>query len=184
MLSEIQSDKVVLRRYQKEFAPLLFEAALESRNAEFMRWMPWCHQNYAMHESEDFIQRSIQGWEEVRQFEFAIFDPRNGEFCGGVGLNQRNELYRFYNLGYWIRVSCQKKGFASHATKLLAQTAFKELPINRIEIVAARENTASRKTAERAGAEFEGILRQRLVVGKEIHDAALFSFVRADFHLT
>jgi ribosomal-protein-serine acetyltransferase len=55
------------------------------------------------------------------------------------------------------------------------------LPVNRIEILAAVENIASRKAAEKAGAFDEGIPRSRLIIGGRIHDAALFSFVRKDF---
>ena len=181
MKTKIESDKIILRKYQIDYAPLLFEAAMESRGGEFSRWMPWCHENYSIEDSEIFIKKVEEKWRNNEEFAFAIFDAETDEFLGGVGVNQPNKQHKFYNLGYWIRVSKQNRGIASAATRLLAQAAFEDLPINRIEILMAVENIPSRKTAEKAGATREGVLRKRLMIGDRNHDAIMFSFVREDF---
>lgn len=181
MRSEIKSDNIILRKYEMSFAPMLFEAAIESRGGEFSRWMLWCHENYAIEESETYIEKVIENRRSETEFGFAIFDASNSQFLGDVSLNAFNNNHKFYNLGYWIRVSQQKRGIASAATRILAQTGFEDLPINRIEILAAIENTASQKVAEKAGATREGVLRNRLLIGGRIHDAAMFSFIREDF---
>lgn len=181
MRKEIKGEKIILRKYEIGFVKLLFEAAFESRGGEFTRWMPWCHENYTFAESEDFIKQTIENWQDKTQFGFAIFDAKTNEFLGGIGLNQPNEVYKFYNLGYWIRISAQNRGIASEATNLLAKAAFEDLDINRIEILAAKENIPSQKAAEKAGAMREGILRKRLIIGGRVHDAVMFSFIREDF---
>lgn len=181
MRTEIKSDKIILRKYESDFAQLLFEAAFESRGGEFTRWMPWCHENYSIEESEGFIKMCIEGWEDKTQFSFGVFDAESDDFLGGVGLNQPNLAHKFYNLGYWVRVSCQNRGTASAATRLLAKAAFEDLDINRLEILTAVENVPSQKAAEKSGAMRECILRKRLVIGDKVYDAVMFSFVREDF---
>jgi RimJ/RimL family protein N-acetyltransferase len=181
MRSEIVGDKIILRKYEIGFAPLLFEAANESKGGEFSRWMPWCHENYTISESETFIESLEEKWRNGKDFGFAIFDAKTNEFLGGTGLNQPSRTHKFYNLGYWVRVSRQNRGICTEATRILAKTAFEDLPINRIEILMAIENIPSRKAAEKSGAKYEGILRNRLVIGDKVHDAAMFSFVREDF---
>jgi RimJ/RimL family protein N-acetyltransferase len=183
MREEIKGEKIILRKYENDFAPRLFEAAYESRGGEFTRWMPWCHENYTIEESESFIKQTVENWETKKQFGFAIFDAKTNEFLGGIGLNQPNEVYKFYNLGYWIRVSAQNRGIASEATNLLARSAFEDLDINRIEILVAKENIQSQKAAEKSGATREGVLRKRLIIGGRIHDAVMFSFIREDFEV-
>lgn len=183
MRGEITGERVILRKYEIGFAPLLFEAASESKGGEFSRWMPWCHENYAIEESETFIESLAEKWRSGEVFGFAIFDAKTNEFLGGTGLNQPNANHKFYNLGYWVRTSRQNRGVSSEATRLLAKAAFEDLPINRIEILMAVENVPSRKAAEKAGATREGVLRKRLIIGGGIHDAAMFSFVREDFGL-
>lgn len=180
MRTEIYGKNITLRRLQQSFTTKVFEAAFESRGSEFTRWMPWCHENYAVEETEKFVRESIENRENKKEFNFAIFDFET--FCGLVSLNRFDELNKIFNLGYWIRISSQNRGIASEAAYLLAKTAFEDFTeLNRIEIVAATENIPSRKVAEKAGAKFEGILRKRLKIGERIHDAALFSYVREDF---
>lgn len=181
MREEIKSADLILRKYEIGFAPQLFEAATESRGGEFSCWMPWCHDYYALAESESFIKSSEENWHRETEFNFAIFDAKTDEFFGGVGLNQPNNQHKFYNLGYWVRVSKQNHGIANAATRALANAAFEDLPINRIEILVAVENIPSQKAAEKSGATREGILRKRLVIGGRLHDAVLFSFTREDF---
>ena len=183
MRSEIKSKNLILRRYEIDFAPLLYEAAIESRGGEFSRWMPWCHENYAIDESRTFIEKVVENWQDETQFGFAIFDAQAEEFLGGIGLNQPSRAHKFYNLGYWIRVSKQNRGIVSEATRVLAHTAFTDLPINRLEILTAIEHMPSQKAAEKSGATREGILRKRLVIGGRTYDAVMFSFIREDFNL-
>jgi ribosomal-protein-serine acetyltransferase len=57
------------------------------------------------------------------------------------------------------------------------------LGLIRAEVVIAVDNEASLKVAEKSGAHREGILRERVMVREQIHDAVMFSFVRADFGL-
>lgn len=182
MREEIRSENIILRRYENSFAPMLYEAALESRGGDFSRWMPWCHENYTLAESESFIACCLESWDKETVFSFAIFDRFDSSFLGGVGLNQFNSQHNFANLGYWIRTNRQNRGVASAATRTLAQTGFEDLSINRIEILAAVENEPSQKVASKAGARREGILRNRLLIGGIVHDCVMFSFVRQDFN--
>lgn len=181
MRDKISSDSITLKALQTEFVSQIFEAAKESQGGEFTRWMPWCHKDYKIEETEEFIKNRIAERASKEGFAFAVFDIRSNEFCGFAGLNTHNTAHGFYNLGYWIRVSKQNQGIASTAVTLLAKAAFEDLDINRIEILAAFENILSQKAAEKAGARREGILRKRLVIGDRIHDAVIFSFVYEDF---
>lgn len=181
MRTEIKTDNLILRKYESDFIPLLFEAAIESKGGDFSYWMPWCHENYSIAESKDFIAKTQENWKDSTQFGYAIFDGETEKFLGGVGLNQPNENHKFYNLGYWVRTSEHNRGIASEAARALAKTAFEDLEINRVEIIAAVENIPSQKAAEKSGAAREGILRKRVVISGRIHDAVMFSFVREDF---
>ena len=183
MRSEIKTEKIILRRYETVFAPLLFEAAIESQGGEFSRWMPWCHENYTIAESESFIAAGIEKWKNQTEYDFAVFDTQNDKFAGGISLNLFNWERGSANLGYWVRTGSQKRGIAHTAANILAKAAFADLALNRIEIAAAVENYASQKAAERSGAVREGVLRKLISVGGVQHDAVVFSFIREDFEI-
>ena len=63
---------------------------------------------------------------------------------------------------------------------LVARFGFDELKLRRIEIVAAINNKASQRVAEKAGATREGILRNRLVVRDKVYDTVMFSLIPGD----
>ena len=181
MRSKIKTENLILRKYEMNFATLLYEAAVESKGGEFTRWMPWCHENYTLEESESFIAKSIENWKNQMEYDFAIFETQTNKFAGGASLNLLNNERGSANLGYWVRTSSQKRGIASTAARLLAKSGFEDLKLHRAEIAVAVENYASQKTAEKAGAVREGVLRQLISVGVKQHDAVMFSFIRNDF---
>ena len=65
-----------------------------------------------------------------------------------------------------------------------ARFAFEHLGLIRVEIVIAVGNQASLRVAEKLGAHDEGILLNRIVVGKSIYDAHMYSLIPSDFGLT
>ncbi len=95
-------------------------------------------------------------------------------------MNNLNLLDKVANLGYWVRTSQTQQGIATIATRLLARFGLKELKLNRIEIIAATDNDASQRVAEKAGAIHEGVLRNRLVVHENVYDMVIFSFIPPD----
>lgn len=116
------------------------------------------------------------------EYNFVITGDVSGEgerFLGACGINQINRIHRFGNLGYWVRSSQAGRGVAVEAVRLLAQFAFVNTDLVRLEIVCAVGNDRSRRVAEKAGALFEGVLRDRLILHGIPRDAALYSLVRA-----
>jgi len=61
-----------------------------------------------------------------------------------------------------------------------ARFGFDRVGVKRLEIVMAVGNQASRRAAEKAGATYEGRLRNRLMIYDVWHDACMFSLVPAD----
>ena len=80
MRTEIFGDKIKLKAYEKSFVPLLFEAASESKGKDFTHWMPWCHENYTIKESREFIEKTVESWNDETQFGYAIFDAGQKSF--------------------------------------------------------------------------------------------------------
>ena len=166
-----------VRRYRADDVEPLYEAARESIT-EIYPWMDWCHPLFNRDDSKAWVESREQDWNVKGEYSFVIYDTTSGIFLGGCGINQISQGHRFGNLGYWVRSSATRNGAATAATRLLAKFGFEELKLNRIEIVVAVGNRASERVAEKAGAMKEGVLRRRLMVGKRIHDATMYSLIR------
>lgn len=179
MKSEFSEGSILIRPYGAADVEPLFAAARESVN-ELSRWLPWCHANYAIEESRQFVSLVERWWQDETEFVFGIFDSVSGEFLGGTGLNQINRLHQVGNLGYWVRTSASRRGVASTAARLVARFGFAEVGLKRIEILAAVENLPSQRVAAKVGALREGVLRRRLLLRGQSHDAVLYSLIADD----
>jgi ribosomal-protein-serine acetyltransferase len=96
---------------------------------------------------------------------------------GGIGLNQFNREHNFCDLGFWVRESRQRQGIASRAARAVTAFGFRELTLTRIEIVIAEGNILSRRVAEKLGATFECVARNRLVSTGVPLAAAVYSLI-------
>jgi RimJ/RimL family protein N-acetyltransferase len=131
----------------------------------------------------EFIRITRARWQDGTLFAFGIFDAQSGSVLGGCSLSHIHPVYHLCNLGYWVRTSRRGEGIAVCATRLAARYAFEKVGLIRVEVVMAVGNTASRRVAEKAGAHYEGILHNRMVVGREIYDAHMYSLIPSDFGL-
>ena len=80
----------------------------------------------------------------------------------------------------FIRAFEVMANLATAAAVEVARFGLAKLGLCRIEIVAAVGNTASRRVAEKTGAMFEGILRNRIKMGDRNLDAAMYSLIPGD----
>jgi ribosomal-protein-serine acetyltransferase len=167
---------VTLRPHKLSDLDEIYSAVRESL-PELLLWMPWCHADYSIEETRKFILERPKDWDQGISYDFAIVDSRNGAYLGGCGINRIDTANRFANLGYWVRSSQVKQGVATRAILLMSQFGFRELKLNRIEILIAIENKASQRVAEKSGAEREGVLRNRLLLQGKVHHAVLFSLI-------
>jgi RimJ/RimL family protein N-acetyltransferase len=175
---ELSGDGLLLRPYRADDSRALATAVRESV-ASVGKWLPWCHADYGDAEADAWIAHCDEGWRRGEHYGFAAFDAKTAQFLGAAGLNQRNRKHNFMNLGYWVRTSQQGNGVAVRAARLVAAFGFGQIGLTRIEIVTALDNRESRRVAEKSGAVFEAIARNRLVDRGNPIDAALYALVPA-----
>lgn len=184
MLSdEITDGTIAMHPFHLPDADELYEAVHESLR-ELKPWMSWAHDQYSLQEAKEFIRITRSRWEEGTLFAFAITDAKSGSILGGCSLSHIHPVYHLCNLGYWVRTRRRGEGIAVRATRLAARYAFEKIGLIRVEVVMAVHNVASQRVAEKAGAHYEGILHNRMVVGREIYDAHMYSLIPEDFGLS
>lgn len=95
---------------------------------------------------------------------------------GAVGLTAPALEHRRAEIGYWIAPGARRRGIATAAVRLLSAWALgPPLSLVRLGLHSDVANTASRRTAERAGFEFEGVLRSYLYAKGRDWAAAMHS---------
>ena len=143
-------------------------------------WLPWCSAAYSMDDSRDWIAYTESMWFEQREFHFVIEAVGSGELLGGVGITSTSRKYRLGKLGYWVRHSRVRRGIAAAATLQAARYGFEQLQLVRLEIEIAEGNRASCGVAEKIGAVYDGLYRDKLTLGGQPVAAHCYSLVPGD----
>ena len=177
---QLSNGTILIRPHQMEDASPCFEAIIESME-ELKPWMFWCNDDLAFPEIDGWVASRAVAWLNDTDYEFAILDCHQGAFIGNCGLVHVDLQNRMAELGYWIRTSQTRQGFATQASKLALQFAFDVLDLNRIDILIDTNNKNSQKVAEKLGAKQEGILRQRLNIHDRLRDAYLYSILADEY---
>ncbi len=172
-------DELIARPYRPGDALALCSAVRESIDS-LSRWLDWCHPDYGLGDAERWIDTCIDGWRRGDQYTFAVFEAVTGRFVGTVGISQRDRDGNSAGLGYWRRDSARGRSIIARVAPHVVAFGFVPLGLDRIEILAAVGNLASRRTAERAGARFEGMQRNRLRLRGEPVDAVTYSWIPGD----
>lgn len=174
----LHAPPLLLRPWQDDDAPALYEAIRESIES-VGRFMPWCHPDYRLEEAQAWTAHCRASWLEGSMHDFAILTTE-GRLLGAVGLNQLDYRNFRANLGYWIRDSARGQGYTALAARTVAAFGFGSLALQRIEIVAAVDNLASQRCAEKIGGQREGIARRRIWMHNEAHNAVVYGLVPDD----
>ncbi|MDA2809782.1 GNAT family N-acetyltransferase [Nocardiopsis sp. RSe5-2] len=132
---------------------------------------------YTDAEGAAFVRRQWHRTETGRGYPFVIVAP-GGRPVGSVGLWLKDLDRGRASLGYWMAGSGRGRGAASAALEAVAGWALHGLAVPRLELYVEPWNTASRRTAERAGFRREGVLRERMQIAGELRDMDLYSLLR------
>ena len=175
--STLAADGLLLRRYSAADAAAVHEAAVASV-AEVAPYETWCHAGYTLDEAADYAGWWDKAWEKGSAYYFAVTDATTGRYLGSCGLCPVETEHATAGLGFWVRTPDTGRGVATSAARLVADAAFAHLGLNRLELLIAVDNTASRRVAEKLGAAYEGTLRKRLVLPAGPTDMAMYALVR------
>lgn len=128
--------------------------------------------------ARDWVEQNRARWSTGRGFSFAIADAGSGQGLGQIGLWLDELHHGRASAGYFIAPSARGHGRAADA--LTAATAFAwTIPaLARVQLYIEPWNTPSVRTAERAGYQPEGLLRQYMEIGGRRRDMLLFAALR------
>jgi RimJ/RimL family protein N-acetyltransferase len=109
----------------------------------------------------------------------AVTDAATGGLLGAVGLRLDLRQHGVGEVGYWTAPWARGRGIAGRAGALHAQWGFDVLALNRVELLADVDNSASQRAAEKGGFGREGVSRRsRPDRTGEARDMALFARTR------
>jgi RimJ/RimL family protein N-acetyltransferase len=178
----IETERLVIRCYEPEDAPLL-KAAVDQSIEHLLPWMPWARFEPQTLDEKVELCRTFRGQFDLDDnYVYAIFTPDETEQLGGSGFHKRaNE--GSLEIGYWVSSGAVGQGIATEATAVQTRAALELCGIDRVDIQVEPRNERSLAIPRRLGFTEEGTLRRRLDPGGEDEphrDSVVFSMLREE----
>jgi RimJ/RimL family protein N-acetyltransferase len=174
-----EEDGIILRKYELSDTEERLAAITESYN-ELVHWFNSFETTNVEELNELWLLDNQINWMNRVEYCFMMKYPDSPGMLGEIRINNINTKNNFANLMYWIRTPETGKGLVMKGIRLAIKIAFEELNLNRLEIFMSTGNEASKRVAEKAGAQYEGKMRKRIVVSGRIDDAYLYSIIPED----
>ncbi|WP_315651193.1 GNAT family N-acetyltransferase [Roseateles aquae] len=162
---QFDSERLVLRCPRGGDGDLLHASVMETL-ADLRRHpasSPWAMQEQSVEFSEQRCVAAAQAFLAREAFPFLVFDKRDGQHVGNVGLHSLDWTVPHAHIGYWCRSSRQGQGFITEAVQAVCEFGFSCLKLRRVQLMAEEGNPASWRVAERAGFMLEGCLRHQVL---------------------
>jgi RimJ/RimL family protein N-acetyltransferase len=94
---------------------------------------------------------------------FAVVDAADrARLLGSIALMRIAWEHARAGVGYWLAREGRGHGHATRAVRLICEWGFRSLGLERIDLLAATENAASQRVAERSGFTREAVLRSHM----------------------
>ncbi|WP_437943824.1 GNAT family N-acetyltransferase [Sorangium sp. So ce281] len=146
----ILTARLTLRAWRPEDA-LLIREAIDTSLAHLRPWMPWAaHEPSSMEATTALLEKFRDDFTEGRDFHYGIFMRDERDVLGGTGLHPRIGPGAL-EIGYWLRATATRCGYATEAVAGLTRVALEELGVSRVEIRCDPRNTASAAVPRRLG---------------------------------
>jgi RimJ/RimL family protein N-acetyltransferase len=177
----IETDRLVIRCYEPEDAPLL-KAAVDSSLEHLLPWMPWARFEPQSVEEKVQLLRMFRGQFDLDQnYIYGIFSADETEQLGGTGLHPRGNEGSL-EIGYWVAVGAIGQGVATEVTAVLTRVAFELAGLDRVDIQVEPTNDRSLAIPRKLGFTKEGRLRRRLEANENEprRDSVTFSMLREE----
>jgi RimJ/RimL family protein N-acetyltransferase len=165
----LTGQRVRLRPWRADDADAVFGAC---QDPEIQRWTQ-VPVPYALEHAEGFVDEiAPQTWAEGGGL-FAVEPLEGGPLVGSIGLFPPRDGVA--EAGYWTAPGHRGRGLTGEALRVLAEWAFHEVGVHRVELLVDPANTGSRRVAESVGFVAEGTIRQRFLFRGRPSDVVLYA---------
>jgi RimJ/RimL family protein N-acetyltransferase len=176
----ITTERLVIRVPLPGDGPALHEAIHETFES-LHPWIPWARERPTREAAEETARRFRANFLARTDLPWFIYLADGRSFVGGIGLHRMDWAVPRFEVGYWIRTSCEGKGFMTEAVKAITRFALRDLKAHRVDLQCSHRNLRSQKVAERAGFTLEARLRnQAREFTGELRDTLLYSMIPGD----
>jgi RimJ/RimL family protein N-acetyltransferase len=154
----IETPRLTLRPAMPGDGSALQEAKVETFD-QLHQWMPWAKEMSALADDEITVREAYARFIRREDMMLFAFEKDTGRYIAGTGLHRFDWNIRRFEIGYWVRQSAQRQGYATEIANALTRYAFEQLEARAVCIGHAAGNDNSRGVIEKLGFTLEGVFK-------------------------
>ena len=176
-MRHIQTDRLLLRPFEQSDIPDIVQLLQDPAIAATTLNVPY---PYTPEHASAWLQYQQQEEAAGTGYTFAVVRQHDSVLVGAIDIRPR-ERHDKAEIGYWIGRPYWGQGYATEAARAIIRFGFEELGLNRIYATHFTGNPASGRVMQKAGMQFEGVLRQDVRKGERYHDHAVYAILRQEW---
>ena len=173
----IEAPRLILRPFREADIPAIVRLLQLPDIARTTLNVPYPYDEDKAREWLTFQQRERKAG---TGYTFAIVRREDGRLVGAIDIRP-NSRHKKAEIGYWIGKPYWGRGYATEAARAIIRYGFETLGLNRIYALHFTGNPASGRVMQKAGMQFEGVLREDVKKGDAFQDHAVYAILRKDW---
>lgn len=175
-LPALETNQMILRKVRPTDAEAIFSYASQPEVTANLTWRT----HRSLEDTYLFIQGLQYGYADGTAADWGIVFKEDGRFIGTIGMAHTSRIHRYVEVGYVLHPDYWGRGIVTEALTAVIDFAFAH-ELNRVEAVHAVENPASGRVMEKAGMQYEGLLRKRCSIQGEYRDMKMYAILREEW---
>lgn len=167
----LETDRLLLRKLTMADVSDVYHYGAQPEVSVYCIW----ETHKSTEDAKSFIRSAIVKYENGEPSDWAICDKHDMKVIGALGYVQVWQEHMRCEVGYALSKHHWNKGYATEALKAFIRYNFDTVLMHRIEARCIQENIGSYRVMEKAGMQFEGVLREQLFIKGKFRNMRLYS---------
>lgn len=176
-LPVLATERLTLRRMSPRDLADVYAYGRDPEVSKFTLW----DAHRSIDEARLFVNDVIHAYERGEPNPWVIEVNALKRVIGTVGLGDLHPQHGRCEVGYVLGKAYWGKGYATEALRAVLRFCFADLRMNRVEGKCFPENVASGRVMEKAGMQFEGLLREYLFAKGTFQHVRLYAALARDY---
>jgi [ribosomal protein S5]-alanine N-acetyltransferase len=173
----VETSRLTIRLVTQADLPALLEYNSDDAVTRYLPYASW----KGMADAQEWLGRAEARLAAREALQFVAVLRETGSIIGSCLLFHFDEPSRRAEVGYLLGRAHWGAGYMFEAMHALADFAFTQMNLRRLEAEIDPRNAASAKLLERLGFAHEGHLRERWDLKGELSDSGLYGLLRVDW---
>jgi ribosomal-protein-alanine N-acetyltransferase len=176
-LPTLETKRLLLRKITPADEADVFDYASEPEVSRYMSWEP--HQS--LEDSRAYLATVFERYQQHTPGPWGIVHKGHARLIGSCGYYDWERNHSRAEIGYVLSRSYWGQGYMAEAVRALIAFGFREMALNRIQAICNVPNIGSARVMEKAGMQFEGVLRQSFFEKGEYVDVKVYAILRNEW---